>query len=77
VADYEQQRLHLLHKHGVDLEGMNALQDGMRTKRMNRKDIESLMGGGDSEGGLFTWREKHGKKVGLGPLVLLRMRKGC
>ena len=56
---------------------MNALQDGMRTKRMNRKDIESLMGGEDGEGGLFTWREKHGKKVSLGPLSLLRMRKGC
>lgn len=56
---------------------MNALQDGMRTKRMDRKDIELLMGGGDGEGGLFTWREKHGRKVGLGPFVLPRMRKSC
>ncbi|KAF9653189.1 kinase-like protein [Thelephora ganbajun] len=64
-CDYEQQRLHLLHKHGVDLEDTNALQDGMRTKRMNRKDIELLMGGGDGEGGVFTWREKHGRKVGF------------
>ena len=64
AIDYEQQRLHLLHKHGVDLEDVNALQDGMRTKRMNRKDIELLMGGEDGEGGVFTWREKHGRKVG-------------
>jgi len=63
TAYYEQQRLHLLHKHGVDLEDMNAFQDGMRTRRMNRKDIELLMGGGDGEGGIFTWREKHGRKL--------------
>jgi len=56
---------------------VNALQDGMRTKRMNRKDIELLMGGGDGEGGVFTWREKHGRKVGIDPPVSLRMRKGC
>jgi protein-serine/threonine kinase len=55
---------------------MNGFQDGMRTRRMNRKDIESLMGGGDGEGGIFTWREKHGRKVGFGPFALLRMRKG-
>jgi serine/threonine protein kinase len=30
---------------------------------MNRKDIELLMGGGDGEGGVFTWREKHGRKL--------------
>ena len=56
---------------------MNALQDGMRTKRMNRKDIELLMGGEDGEGGVFTWREKHGRKVGFYLSVLLRMGKGC
>jgi len=49
----------------------------MRTKRMNRKDIELLMGGGDGEGGVFTWREKHGRKVGFDPSVPPRMRKGC
>ena len=48
----------------------------MRTKRMNRKDIELLMGGGDGEGGIFTWREKHGRKVCSSPSVPLRMRKG-
>ncbi|KAF9790620.1 hypothetical protein BJ322DRAFT_1017291 [Thelephora terrestris] len=63
TAYYEQQRLHLLHKHGVDIEDMNGFQDGMRTRRMNRKDIESLMGGGDGEGGIFTRREKHGRKL--------------
>lgn len=62
-ADYEQQRLHLLHKHGIDLEDRNVLGDGTRTKRLNRKDVESLMGGGDGQGGVFTWREKHGRKV--------------
>ena len=77
AIDYEQQRLHLLHKHGVDLEDVNALQDGMRTKRMNRKDIELLMGGEDGEGGVFTWREKHGRKVGSYLPILLRMGKGC
>jgi len=54
---------------------MNALQDGVRTKRMNRKDIESLMGGEDGEGGVFTWREKHGRKVGFDSSVPLRMEK--
>ena len=49
----------------------------MRTKRMNRKDIELLMGGEDGEGGVFTWREKHGRKVCCDPSPPLRMRKGC
>ncbi|KZT26729.1 kinase-like protein [Neolentinus lepideus HHB14362 ss-1] len=60
---YEQQRLHLLHKHGIDLEDSNGLSDGTRTKRMNRKDVEMLMGGGDGNGSIFTWREKNRRKL--------------
>ncbi|KAI0949405.1 hypothetical protein AcW1_009032 [Taiwanofungus camphoratus] len=62
---YEQQRLHLLHKHGIDLEDNhgNGLSDGTRTKRMDRKDVERLMGGGDGQGGIFTWRERHRRKL--------------
>ncbi|CCM01470.1 uncharacterized protein FIBRA_03524 [Fibroporia radiculosa] len=59
---YEQQRLHLLHKHGIDLED-NHTQDGMRTKRMDRKDVERLMGGGEGQGGIFTWRERNRRKL--------------
>lgn len=64
ISDYEQQRLHLLHKHGIDLEDShgNALSDGTRTKRLDRKEIERLMGGGDGQG-IFTWREKNSRKV--------------
>ncbi|KAI8992993.1 kinase-like protein [Trametes punicea] len=60
---YEQQRLHLLHKHGIDLEESSGLADGMRTKRLDRKEVERLMGGGDGQGGVFTWREKHRRKL--------------
>ncbi|KAF5370604.1 hypothetical protein D9758_001887 [Tetrapyrgos nigripes] len=59
---YEQQRLHLLHKHGIDLEDA-VPADGRKTRRMDRKEVERLMGGGDGEGGLFTWREKHRRKL--------------
>ncbi|KAK1236322.1 hypothetical protein PQX77_000438 [Marasmius sp. AFHP31] len=62
---YEQQRLHLLHKHGIDLEDTNGIADGKKTKRMDRKEVEKLMGGGDGAGGLFTWREKNRRKVDL------------
>jgi hypothetical protein len=60
--DYEQQRLQLLHKHGIDLEDGNGMADGTKTKRMDRKDIERLMGG-EGQGGIFTWREKNRRKV--------------
>jgi hypothetical protein len=63
--DYEQQRLHLLHKHGIDLEDSNGLADATKTRRMDRKDIERLMDGGEGPGGIFTWREKHRRKVPL------------
>jgi hypothetical protein len=60
-ADYEQQRLHLMRKHGIDLED-NPQGDGSRTKRLDRKDFEALMGG-DGRSGIFTWREKNRRKV--------------
>lgn len=63
LPDYEQQRLHLLHKHGIDLEDSLGVADGKKTKRMNRKDVEMIMGGGDGQGGVFTWREKNSRKV--------------
>ena len=64
-TDYEQQRLHLLHKHGIDLEESSGFGDGTRTKRLDRKEVERLMGGGDGQSGVFTWREKHRRKVRL------------
>ncbi|KAJ7683241.1 kinase-like domain-containing protein [Mycena rosella] len=60
---YEQQRLHLLHKHGIDLEDSNGIADGRKTKRMDRKEVELLMGGGEGQGGVFTWREKNRRKL--------------
>ncbi|KAI0000573.1 kinase-like protein [Russula vinacea] len=58
---YEQQRLHLMRKHGIDLED-NSLGDGSRTKRLDRKDFDALMGG-DGRSGIFTWREKNRRKL--------------
>ncbi|KAF5321788.1 hypothetical protein D9619_001986 [Psilocybe cf. subviscida] len=60
---YEQQRLHLLHKHGIDLEDSNGIADGKKTKRMDPKEVELLMGGGEGQGGVFTWREKNRRKL--------------
>ena len=64
-ADYEQQRLHLLHKYGIDLEFShgNGGTDGARTRRLDRKEVERLMGGGNGQEGIFTWREKNRRKV--------------
>ncbi|KAL1743858.1 kinase-like domain-containing protein [Schizophyllum fasciatum] len=59
---YEQQRLHLLHKHGIDLEDSNGIADGTKTHRLKRREIEQIMGA-DGQGGLFTWREKNRRKV--------------
>jgi hypothetical protein len=50
-----------MRKHGIDLED-NSLGDGSRTKRLDRKDLDALMGG-DDRGGIFTWREKNRRKV--------------
>ena len=58
-SDYEQQRMHLFHKHGIDLEDTNGVADGTKTKRMDRKEVEMLMGDTDGQGRIFTWREKH------------------
>jgi len=58
---YEQQRLHLMRKHGIDLED-SSLGDGRRTKRLDRKDLDALMGG-DGRSGIFTWREKNRRKL--------------
>ena len=63
-ADYEQQRRDLLHKYGVDLNDGGDPMDGTKTKRLDRKEINRLMGGENGEG-LFTWREKNRKKVPL------------
>ena len=60
--DYEQQRRDLLHKYGIDLNDGSDPTDGMKTKRLDRKEINRLMGGENGEG-LFTWREKNRKKV--------------
>ena len=60
--DYEQQRRDLMHKHGIDLDDGNGVSDRHRTKRMQRKDVDRLMGGENGEG-VFTWREKNRKKV--------------
>jgi protein-serine/threonine kinase len=54
-----------MRKHGVDLED-NATGDGLRTKRLDRKDLDALMGG-DGQGGIFTWREKNRRKVRNAP----------
>ena len=61
-ADYEQQRRDLLHKYGVDLDDGNGSHDGVKTKRLDRREIDRLMGGQNGEG-VFTWREKNRKKV--------------
>ncbi|WWD20522.1 hypothetical protein CI109_104998 [Kwoniella shandongensis] len=57
---YEQQRLALLKKHGVDLE-----YPSVKTKRMKREDVEKIMGKEWMEEGkgVFTWREKNRKKL--------------
>ena len=61
-VDYEQQRRELLHKHGIDLDDGNGLGDAGKTRRLDRKEVDRLMGGKDGEG-VFTWRERNRKKV--------------
>lgn len=63
LLDYEQQRLHLLHKYGIDLEESNGIMNGIKKKRMDRKEADLLMGNGDGPDGIFTWREKNSRKV--------------
>ncbi|KAG8907437.1 hypothetical protein FRB99_004232 [Tulasnella sp. 403] len=67
---YEQQRKDLLRKYGIDLDDSNGLADGRKTKKMDRKEVERIMGGGDGEVGIFTWREKHRKKLAYSVYVL-------
>ncbi|KAK8850341.1 hypothetical protein IAR55_004258 [Kwoniella newhampshirensis] len=57
---YEQQRLALFKKHGVDLE-----YPSVKTKRMKREDVERITGKEWMEEGkgVFTWREKNRRKL--------------
>jgi len=49
----------------------NPVGDGSRTKRLDRKDLDALMGG-DGRSGIFAWREKNRRKVKAIALVLAR-----
>ena len=51
-----------MRKHGIDLEDTTR-GDGSRPKRLDRKDLDALMG--DGRGGIFTWREKNRRKVSI------------
>lgn len=46
--------------------------DGTKTRRMDRKDVAQLMGG-DGVSGVFTWREKHRRKVAVPLPAALRL----
>lgn len=63
TPDYEQQRLALLRKHGVDLE--EPLPSKGNTKRMKRAEVERIMGKEwlEQGDGVFTWRDKNRKKL--------------
>ena len=50
-----------MHKYGIDLDDGNGA-DGSKTRRLDRKEVNKLMGGDNGEG-VFTWREKNKKKV--------------
>jgi hypothetical protein len=39
--------VYLLHKHSTDLEDTKGIADGRKTKRMDRKEVDLLMGGGE------------------------------
>jgi protein-serine/threonine kinase len=70
LEDYEQQRLHLLHKHGIDLEDPIGIADDRKTRKLDRREVELLMGGGEDGEGLFTWREKNRRKVSPNAILL-------
>jgi len=61
--DYEQQRRHLLRKYGIDLVDGSQPIEGTKTRRMEKKEVELIMGHGNGQGGIFTWREKNRRKV--------------
>lgn len=58
---YEQQRQALLKKHGVHLE----IGEGKKTKRMNKADVERIMGKEwlEEGNGVLTWRDKNRRKL--------------
>lgn len=62
--DYDQQRRDLLHKYGIDLDDGAGIREGVKHKRLDRKEVDKLMGGQNGEG-VFTWRERNRKKVGM------------
>ncbi|WVQ70619.1 hypothetical protein IAR50_000139 [Cryptococcus sp. DSM 104548] len=57
---YEQQRLALLKKHGVDLE-----YPSVKTKRMDRKDVKRILGKEwvEKGEGVLEWRERNRRKL--------------
>lgn len=60
---YEQQRRHLLRKYGIDLVDGSQPIEGTKTRRMEKKEVELIMGHGNGQGGIFTWREKNRRKL--------------
>ncbi|KDQ21430.1 hypothetical protein BOTBODRAFT_25873 [Botryobasidium botryosum FD-172 SS1] len=60
---YEQQRKDLLHKYGIDLEDGKGAGGTTKTRKMNKREVDQIMGGGDGQGGVFTWREKNRKRL--------------
>ncbi|ORY35880.1 kinase-like domain-containing protein [Naematelia encephala] len=58
---YEQQRLALLRKHGIDLE----MGEGKKTKRMKKEEVERIMGKEwiEEGKGVLTWRDGNRKKL--------------
>lgn len=56
-----------MRKYGIDME--DGFADGSKTRRLDPKEIERIMGGGDRTGGIFTWREKNRKKVRPAPVM--------
>ncbi len=61
-----------MRKHGIDLEDTTR-GDGTRPKRLDRKDLDALMGG-DGRGGIFTWREKNRRKVSSSRNILAPLK---
>lgn len=62
---YEQQRLALLKKHGIDLEVHSGGRGGTAKRKMKKADVERIMGKEwlEEGKGLLTWRDKNRKKL--------------
>ncbi|KAH8915418.1 kinase-like protein [Atractiella rhizophila] len=61
-AYYDQQRRHLLHKHGIDLE--DTQPPGAATRRYNNRDLyAATLPGEDQPGSVLTWRDKNRRKL--------------